>query len=383
MKRFTPFRLPLGFTLASALIFAPQSALAQHGGGHSGGGHGGGGSHAAGVGGGHSSAASHATPPSHAHSKPQAGPVNAARMPTGSSLPPGMVGALNRPAAPGTGIVPFSGPPAHTTIGFPPVAGHDAAFPSASPRSAPLAFSGEGHEIWQEPQASAAAANFRGATVVALPQPPHILHPPGFFYPSGFYPGFGFYGFTPFLGFGWGPGCDPTDPWLFGCGAYGMGYGYSYPYGYGYGYGDNYPPTLSYGGAPLPDENPTDENSTESALPTWQNPPANGADSQSEVAASQPYSVLYLQDGTNYDISDYWVADGKLHYVTSYGGENSVDLNQVDLQRTVDANASRGLSFSLHPAAPAPLNPPTSNDGASPAPGTAPPPAAPPTPPQP
>jgi len=386
MKRFTPlFRVRLGFALASALIFASPSVLAQHGGGHAGGGHAGGGGHAAGFGSGHSSGPSHATPPSHAYSKPQVGPINAARMPSASSLPPGMVGALHRPAAPGT--VPFSGPPAHTTIGFPPAAGR-VTTPSGAPlRSAPLTFYGEGHQIWQEPAPSTPAANLRGATVVGRPQPPHIFHQPWFFYPSGYYPGFGFYGFTPFLGFGWGPGCDPFDPWLFGCGAYGMGYGFNYPYGYGYGYGDYYPPAWGYGGTASPDEN-----SNEPAPSLWQNPPAGGADSQSEVEASQPYSVLYLQDGTNYDIRDYWVADGKLHYVTSYGGENSVDLSQVDLQRTVDANASRGLSFSLHPAAPAPLNPPPANDGAQPgdnapaappAPSAPPPPAAPPNPPQP
>ena len=51
---------------------------------------------------------------------------------------------------------------------------------------------------------------------------------------------------------------------------------------------------------------------------------------------------LYLKDGTSFAVSDYWLADGKLHYVTSYGGDNAVDESQVDLQRTVNENAARG-----------------------------------------
>jgi alkyl sulfatase BDS1-like metallo-beta-lactamase superfamily hydrolase len=51
-----------------------------------------------------------------------------------------------------------------------------------------------------------------------------------------------------------------------------------------------------------------------------------------------------------------------LHYVTSYGGENSIDANQLDLQRTVNENALRGVTFTLRPApganAPADQHPP-------------------------
>jgi hypothetical protein len=43
---------------------------------------------------------------------------------------------------------------------------------------------------------------------------------------------------------------------------------------------------------------------------------------------------------------------GQLHYVTSYGGENSVDADRVDLQRTVDENAKNGIDFTLRPAQP-------------------------------
>ena len=67
------------------------------------------------------------------------------------------------------------------------------------------------------------------------------------------------------------------------------------------------------------------------------------------VAATTPTVLIYLNDGTTYAASDYWLADGKLHYSVSYAGESSVDMNQVDLQRTVNENAKRGVKFSLKP----------------------------------
>jgi hypothetical protein len=36
--------------------------------------------------------------------------------------------------------------------------------------------------------------------------------------------------------------------------------------------------------------------------------------------------------------------------VTSYGGQNAIELNQLDFQRTVDENASRSIELTLRPA---------------------------------
>ncbi len=44
-------------------------------------------------------------------------------------------------------------------------------------------------------------------------------------------------------------------------------------------------------------------------------------------------------------LRDYWVEDGRLHYVTSYGGEDSVLLEQIDFGRTVQLNAERGVEL--------------------------------------
>jgi hypothetical protein len=109
-------------------------------------------------------------------------------------------------------------------------------------------------------------------------------------------PGFGFAG--PFFGGydSWASACGPFWIWGFACDKV------SY---FGFGYG-------SYSSAPQP-------NSAE--------------------------AVLWLKDGTVYGLRDYWFAAGKLYYVTNYGGENSIDMNRVDLQKTVDEDALRGVDF--------------------------------------
>ena len=67
------------------------------------------------------------------------------------------------------------------------------------------------------------------------------------------------------------------------------------------------------------------------------------------VADSTPTVLLYMKDGTTFAASDYWVTDGKLHYSVNYSGESSMDVDQLDLQRTVDENAKRGVRFTLKP----------------------------------
>jgi len=46
-------------------------------------------------------------------------------------------------------------------------------------------------------------------------------------------------------------------------------------------------------------------------------------------------------------VTNYWMADGKLHYVTAENGENSIDIDQVDLQNTAEQNSKRGVTFTL------------------------------------
>jgi hypothetical protein len=42
--------------------------------------------------------------------------------------------------------------------------------------------------------------------------------------------------------------------------------------------------------------------------------------------------VIYLRDGPGYGATDYWVADGKLNFVTTYGGEKAVAFKNINWQ---------------------------------------------------
>ena len=78
-------------------------------------------------------------------------------------------------------------------------------------------------------------------------------------------------------------------------------------------------------------------------------PYSNPNPNTTNVPESAPMVLLYLKDGTTLAATDYWVADGKLHYRVSDGGESTLDMNDLDLQRTVDENAQRGVPFTLKP----------------------------------
>jgi hypothetical protein len=136
------------------------------------------------------------------------------------------------------------------------------------------------------------------------------------------------------------------------CGGFGYGFGLGYGYGYGYGYGAGY----GYWGGGY-DINPADFNAQDVTAPNpWMGDYVyEGSDEAAQVEAATapgPLTVIYFKDGSSYGVRDYWLDAGQLHYVTSYGGENSVDADRVDLQRTVDENAKNGIDFTLRPAQP-------------------------------
>jgi hypothetical protein len=66
-------------------------------------------------------------------------------------------------------------------------------------------------------------------------------------------------------------------------------------------------------------------------------------------ADSAPTALIYLKDGTTFAASDYWLQAGQLHYMVNHDGETTLSMDEVDLQRTVDENARRGVRFSLKP----------------------------------
>ncbi|HEX4002295.1 MAG TPA: hypothetical protein VHX36_06575 [Candidatus Acidoferrales bacterium] len=206
-----------------------------------------------------------------------------------------------------------------------------------------MSFSGQGRDIWQD---HARGGNIRDGNSRSLlearpieTQGPHAWPPRRFrgrfFGPGyGYGYGYGFGGFYPWgLGLGFGAGCDLA--WDFGCDAYG------YP---GYGYYGSYAPGLYLGSSD--DDSATDSNNSQDYGAYSEQ---NTAPSDSPETPNQT-TVLYLNDGTSFGVTDYWVADYKLHYIVDGARENTIDLDQIDVQRTVDENAARGVNFTLRPA---------------------------------
>jgi hypothetical protein len=94
-----------------------------------------------------------------------------------------------------------------------------------------------------------------------------------------------------------------------------------------------------------------------------QNATTNDEASANITKNERPLTLLQLRDGSMYGLVDYWVEDGRLHYKTSYGGQNSIGLDRIDLEETVHLNAERGVQFALRPK-PASAN--AANTGATP-----------------
>lgn len=88
------------------------------------------------------------------------------------------------------------------------------------------------------------------------------------------------------------------------------------------------PPDSSGGSSP-----PTSENSTSTVAST--------------LNAEQPIALLQLLDGSMYGLTRYWIEGTNLHYVTDYGGENSVPLDRIDFANTARLNAAQGTSLDL------------------------------------
>jgi hypothetical protein len=121
----------------------------------------------------------------------------------------------------------------------------------------------------------------------------------------------------------WGPGCSFSPFYGYGGYGYGLNFGNEWP-GYGSGGqgtapGYNYPPFLYGQGA-------------------------------------RDLVELFFKDGTVFDVTDYWLADGQIHFMTVFtttdeSGTKLVEhvrgFDELNLQTTIDVNADRGFRFTL------------------------------------
>ncbi len=67
---------------------------------------------------------------------------------------------------------------------------------------------------------------------------------------------------------------------------------------------------------------------------------------------TKPNMVVWLTNGQETEVSDWWVTQGRFYFVpisgTSAGKAQTVDLNTLDLQKTIVENEKRGRTFILN-----------------------------------
>lgn len=64
------------------------------------------------------------------------------------------------------------------------------------------------------------------------------------------------------------------------------------------------------------------------------------------------FFLLILKNGTEQVVTDYWVADGYIEYVSRDGSRSHFPIEALNLQQTVTENSYRGLAFSLRSTPP-------------------------------
>jgi len=72
-------------------------------------------------------------------------------------------------------------------------------------------------------------------------------------------------------------------------------------------------------------------------------------DAEDTANREPPMTLLQLRDGSMYGLIEYWVEGDELHYVTTYGGRNSVRIQHINFEKTANLNADRGVEFVLRP----------------------------------
>lgn len=180
--------------------------------------------------------------------------------------------------------------------------------------------------------------------------------------------------FNPYLASGlFGFGSNGLFPCAFAS-AYGCG---MTPYGYGFPMVPQgvYPTDPSY---PSPDPNYAaagGPSATTSAALQYNGlaadylglgnaPESNLSAARSAQGHVEDDVLLYFKDGSVFTIASYTVANGRLHYATAYGGEGDIEVVELDVPKTIQANGARGVTFTLTPpnpdrvtAAPGPPSP--------------------------
>lgn len=139
------------------------------------------------------------------------------------------------------------------------------------------------------------------------------------------------------LGFGLWPACDsPSIPGVF------------WTVGPCFGVG-SYPAEFASAATPAPYVPPL----------ILFSPPPSGATAQPQQPSPSPAVTLYMTDGSTVVAQDWWIAQGRLQYITESGQTGAVDVLKLDIDRTIKENQKRGLEFRLKFTAPSDAYPPS------------------------
>ncbi|HEX4004018.1 MAG TPA: hypothetical protein VHX36_15310 [Candidatus Acidoferrales bacterium] len=76
-------------------------------------------------------------------------------------------------------------------------------------------------------------------------------------------------------------------------------------------------------------------------------PESHTAQQNPGTTVPAPTMLLYLTNGSTIAAADWWVARGRLQYITDSGKNGVIDLSQLDLEQTITQNERRGLQFHL------------------------------------
>jgi hypothetical protein len=108
-------------------------------------------------------------------------------------------------------------------------------------------------------------------------------------------------------------------------------------------FGDFYPYAAGFWNSNLDSNTPDSPDDPDESDVGSRRPPSRSR------APDQPDTLLQLTDGSMYGLTAYWLEGDRLHYITNYGGENFLPLSRIDLGKTMELNAARGIHFELAP----------------------------------
>ena len=85
---------------------------------------------------------------------------------------------------------------------------------------------------------------------------------------------------------------------------------------------------------------------TQGAAPGYDNPPFLYGQGARDLVE------LFFKDGTVFDVRDYWLVDGQIHFTMlddrgTKLAEHVRDFDELNLQTTIDVNTERGFRFTL------------------------------------